>query len=83
MVFLVWIYYSSQIILLGAEFTKVYAIHHGSQGLFEGSAASSVQTAPAPQDPEVLPVRPLGAFDVAVLGALLVWVARSLTRRRA
>ena len=82
-VFLVWVYYSSQIILLGAEFTKVYAIHHGSQSLFEGSTASKVQTAPAPRDPEVLPVRPVGLFDVAVLGTLVLWVARSFTRRRA
>ena len=80
--FLVWVYYSSQIILLGAEFTKVYAIHHGSQGMFEGSAASTVQTAPAERDPEVLPIRPLGAFDVAVLGTLLVWTARSFSSRR-
>ena len=28
---LLWIYYSSQIFLLGAEFTRVYASHHGSQ----------------------------------------------------
>jgi membrane protein len=29
-VFLIWVYYSAQIILLGAEFTHVYARHHGS-----------------------------------------------------
>jgi membrane protein len=27
---MLWIYYSSQIFLLGAEFTKVYALSHGS-----------------------------------------------------
>ena len=27
---LLWIYYSAQIFLLGAEFTKVYAAHRGS-----------------------------------------------------
>jgi membrane protein len=31
-VVMLWIYYSSQIFLLGAEFTKVYAYRHGSQG---------------------------------------------------
>jgi membrane protein len=31
-VVMLWIYYCSQIFLLGAEFTKVYAHHHGSQG---------------------------------------------------
>src|SRR6202162_4579902 len=30
-VVLLWIFYSAQIFLLGAEFTKVYASHHGSQ----------------------------------------------------
>ena len=30
-VLLLWIYYSAQIFLLGAEFTKVYAHRHGSQ----------------------------------------------------
>jgi membrane protein len=31
MLLLLWIYYSSQIFLLGAEFTKVYALHYGSK----------------------------------------------------
>lgn len=30
-VLLVWIYYSAQILFLGAEFTKVYATHYGSR----------------------------------------------------
>jgi membrane protein len=30
-VVLLWIYYSSQILFLGAEFTQVYATHYGSQ----------------------------------------------------
>ena len=30
-VLLVWVYYSAQIFLLGAEFTKVWAQHYGSQ----------------------------------------------------
>jgi membrane protein len=31
-VMLVWVYYSAQIFLLGAEYTWVYAQHHGSRG---------------------------------------------------
>ncbi len=81
-VFLLWVYYSSQIILLGAEFTKVYAIHHGSQALFAGSAASTIQTS-APKDPEILPKRPVGAFDIAIAGILLLWAIRAGTSRRA
>ena len=30
-VLLLWVYYSAQIFLLGAEFTKVYANQHGSK----------------------------------------------------
>jgi membrane protein len=30
-VLLIWVYYSAQILLLGAEFTKVWARHYGSQ----------------------------------------------------
>jgi membrane protein len=30
-VLLLWVYYSAQIFLLGAEFTKIYAIRHGSR----------------------------------------------------
>jgi membrane protein len=30
-VLLAWVYYSAQVFLLGAEFTKVYACHYGSQ----------------------------------------------------
>lgn len=30
-VLLIWIYYSIQVFLLGAEFTKVYSLRHGSQ----------------------------------------------------
>ena len=30
-VLLIWVYYSAQIFLLGAEFTKVWAIHYGSR----------------------------------------------------
>ena len=31
LIVLLWIYYSSEIFLLGAEFTRVYSLHHGSR----------------------------------------------------
>jgi uncharacterized BrkB/YihY/UPF0761 family membrane protein len=46
-VILLWIYYSSQIFLLGAEFTKVYASHHGSY-----QAAPQTQVATERQSPD-------------------------------
>jgi len=45
---LVWIYYSAQIVLFGAEFTQVYARRHGS---LQGSAA--VPTSPNTPAPTV------------------------------
>ena len=38
-VLLVWVYYSAQIFLLGAEFTKVWASHYGSQRAHEEELA--------------------------------------------
>jgi membrane protein len=43
---LLWIYYSAQIFLLGAEFTKVYARHHGSQQLVPQAADMNDRQAP-------------------------------------
>jgi len=45
-VLLVWVYYSTQILLLGAEFTQVYALRHGS-----GVAAVAGLTPADPANP--------------------------------
>ena len=45
-VLLLWVYYSAQIFLLGAEFTKVYANRHGSK---QGDLVSEVSEAGAPE----------------------------------
>ncbi len=45
-VLLLWVYYSAQIFLLGAEFTKVYANRFGSQA---GPAADDIRVAAAPE----------------------------------
>jgi membrane protein len=39
-ILLLWVYYSAQIFLLGAEFTKVYAEHRGRRPSAAGSGAS-------------------------------------------
>ena len=49
-VLLVWVYYSAQIFLLGAEFTWVYANDHGSlAGSQQAAMASPAQSAPTGQ----------------------------------
>ena len=50
-VLLVWVYYAAQIFLLGAEFTKVHADHHGSQSASVAVAATQA-TADAGQPVE-------------------------------
>jgi membrane protein len=44
---LVWIYYSAQILFFGAEFTQVYARHHGSRQGAAAAAASASEAAAA------------------------------------
>jgi membrane protein len=40
-IMLLWVYYTVQILLLGAEFTKVYAARHGNDGAVEALPARS------------------------------------------
>ena len=87
-VVLLWIYYSSQIFLLGAEFTKVWASHHGSAEAF---AARKDTTGAAPAVPPPTPVQtviahsaarrvPIGLFDIVALGTLLLVALRGQRR---
>jgi membrane protein len=43
LIILLWVYYSAQVFLLGAEFTKAYAAAHGSQASERGIAHSRAQ----------------------------------------
>lgn len=85
---LLWIYYSSQIFLLGAEFTKVWASYHGSAEAF---AVRKEQTGVAPVV-TLTPVQtviahsaarrtPIGLFDIAALGTLLLLAFQGQRRR--
>ena len=44
-VLLVWVYYSAQIFLLGAEFTRVYAESHGSRKALKPGTVPNVRQA--------------------------------------
>ena len=88
---LVWVFYSAQIFLLGAEFTWVYAHSHGSRKDVPAEKSSVVakdasggQVA-AGERPPTPSVRPSGKVGKAV-GAVIwagVFVGRLLARRRA
>lgn len=87
---LLWVYYSSQIFLLGAEFTKVWASHHGSAEAFAARTVDAAGTPPPKPGPKT-PVEnviahsaarrvPVGLFDVAALGTLLLVAFRARDR---
>jgi membrane protein len=64
-VVLVWVYYSAQIFLLGAEFTWVYAFRHGSRrGEKSGAAAQAAEpgTRARPLPSKALPAKAEGDF---------------------
>lgn len=86
---LLWVYYSSQIFLLGAEFTKIWASHHGSAEAFAAQAAAApvpaVPPHPRTKVENVLAHSaarkvPIGLFDVAALGALVLLAVRGERR---
>jgi membrane protein len=87
-VLLVWVFYSSQIFLLGAEFTWLYAHSHGSRaGEIAGPAPETpVNRTPADQRPakDAAP-RPARNPAWEVAAAALVWIGlgaiRTFTRR--
>ena len=69
-VVMVWVYYSAQIFLLGAEFTRLYAEEHGSRAAAPALAApSAIRVQSAANAPVIEPARPGRAM--AKLGAAL------------
>jgi membrane protein len=87
-VVMVWVYYSAQIFLLGAEFTRAYAHTHGSRQ-FEAQDAPPMlhrpEPAPAParrQGPLArLDEKPLLSLSVAAAVGVLAGVLTALKRR--
>jgi membrane protein len=68
-VLLVWVYYSSQVFLFGAEFTRLYAEARGSCAGTERRSAPRIRVQPAANTPIGQPSRGIAA--VAKLGAAL------------
>jgi membrane protein len=73
LIMLVWIYYSAQIFLLGAEFTKVYASNYGSlQGTEAAHSVAQAAGEPVPdavRGPTPAPTRYPDARDPGSRGA--------------
>ncbi|HET7668986.1 MAG TPA: YihY/virulence factor BrkB family protein [Burkholderiales bacterium] len=68
-VVMVWVYYSAQIFLLGAEFTRFYAEEHGSRAGRTQRLTAPIRVQAAANSPMPEPGRPRGAW--AKLGAAL------------
>ena len=77
-VVLLWIYYSAEIFLFGAEFTKIYAVRHGSA---HGRAAALTAVG-GEAAAEVVPV-PVAPIDWSPVAAVVVMLALlPMLRRR-
>ena len=68
-VVMVWVYYSAQIFLLGAEFTRLYAEERGSRSRVMPQVPRAIVVQPAANTP--LAQRPLPAKSLVKLGAAL------------
>jgi membrane protein len=68
-ILMLWVYYSAQIFLLGAEFTRAYAEEHGSRSPAPARVATYIRVQPAANSPIAEPRRPVKAL--AKLGAAL------------
>jgi membrane protein len=85
MIALLWVYYSAQIFLLGAEFTKVYAVVHGShQGSdIDNPQHVSEQTRPGRVAPPPPRPRTPGWQIAAAVGSVVLLAKTVRTLRRA
>jgi membrane protein len=68
-VLMLWVYYSAQIFLLGAEFTRLYAEEHGSHVVNPERVTAYIRVQAAANSPVAQPASPVGAL--AKLGAAL------------
>jgi membrane protein len=76
-ILMLWVYYSAQIFLLGAEFTRVYAAEHGSHSETAERVITHIRVQAAANSPIAEPASPVGVL--AKLGAALaVGVGASL-----
>ena len=68
-VLMLWVYYSAQIFLLGAEFTRLYAQEHGSRLAPAARVTTHIRVQAAANSPVAQPASRVGAL--AKLGAAL------------
>jgi membrane protein len=85
LILMAWIYFSSQILFLGAEFTEVYSRHHGSRKLQAATSpapelgpgaarVAPLSTAPARQDRRVANATGTGLL-IGLVGGMLAALA--------
>jgi membrane protein len=77
-VLMVWVYYSAQVFLLGAEFTRLYAHEHGSRTRIQDPANDEGFAPPAESAaPAVHPVAKIGtALGLGIAASLGLWLWR-------
>ncbi|WP_352663352.1 YihY/virulence factor BrkB family protein [Mesorhizobium sp. M0621] len=83
LVILLWVYYSSEIFLLGAEFTRAYSVRHGSRSDLDPAADSALpakNVVPLRADQEVNASGVVALIAMACVSALMTILM--LGRRR-
>jgi len=71
LVLMAWVYFSSQVLFLGAEFTEVYSRHHGSRASVPTPEPATPTPAPALM-PQPAPVAPATSTVAAATGTGLL-----------
>ncbi len=82
MVLLVWVYYSVQLLLLGAEFTKAYAKEANIKVIPSHNAVSTVQTVPEKKLSKGEKAAVIGGYVAMGVLADLVEIFRSSKKKR-
>ena len=76
-VLMLWVYYSAQVFLLGAEFTRIYAEEHGSRSAAPERVTAHIRIQAAANSPIAEPGRPVATL-VKLGAALAVGIGASL-----
>lgn len=84
LVILLWVYYSSEIFLLGAEFTRAYSVRHGSRSDLDALVHSSLpaeQIVPFRAEQEVNASGAVALTAMACVGAIMTILTLGPRRR--
>ena len=80
-VLLIWVYYSSQIVLFGAEFTRVYAAEHGSRRVRAAPAEAAEVSEAEPTTLDIPTFASHNPYALVLASAAAGWMLAALSKR--